>query len=166
MRWWRVSPDCWLITPPLMGHSGQSEPKCQASWPMRARQMLTEWLILPRRLIVTTWASCHNGHNVPDICWTLSVGFHEDDFMFNPRQMERQKIYTNNCEAQSHPSPTLALSLLTLLPYPSTTSQVLSSLGSSLTLNVKPQRWPWDGVWNGLSIYPPTRKFFLSCSTL
>ena len=41
---------------------------------------------------------------MPDICWTLFVRFHEDDLMFNPRQIERQKIYTNNCEAQSHPS--------------------------------------------------------------
>ena len=172
MRWWRVSPDCadWLvITAPLMGHSGQSEPGCQAGWPMRARHTYVDYMTDSPP--PADWLSRHGPVATTDTMCRTSAGHSLWDFMKTiscliPDKWRGRKFIQIIVKLRVIPPPTLALSLLTLLPYPSTTSQVLSSLGSSLTLNVKPQRWPWDGVWNGLSIYPPTRKLFLSCSTL
>ena len=46
----------------------------------------------------------------------------------------------------------------------------LSSSGSSLSSKVKPQRWPWERVCNGLIRHHPppttTRPLFLSCKLL
>ena len=83
MGWWRVSPDCWLITPPLMWPAGR--PIRGQMWDLLTNQRLGKMLTdSPPQIDCHDMGSCHNGHNVPDICWTLTVGFYEDDLKVDP----------------------------------------------------------------------------------
>ena len=75
----------WLLT--------DYSPAHVTSWPANQRpdvgpidqseagKMLTD---SPPQIDCHDMGSCHNGHNVPDICWTLTVGFYEDDLKVDP----------------------------------------------------------------------------------
>ena len=74
----------WLLT--------DYSPAHETYWPIRGQmwalltnqrpgKMLTD---SPPQIDCHDMGSGHNGHNVPDICWTLTVGFYEDDLKVDP----------------------------------------------------------------------------------
>ena len=93
----------WLLTDYSPAHvtSSQSEAGMRPAdqWEPGTVQC---WLILPRRLIVMTWAQCHNGLHVPDICWTPAVGFNEDDLISDSPPIVEMMISVTLTEIHDH----------------------------------------------------------------
>ena len=71
----------WLLT--------DYSPAHETYWPIRGQMwdLLTNQRLGKMLTDSPPQIDCHdmdNGHNVPDICWTLTVGFYEDDLKVDP----------------------------------------------------------------------------------